>query len=82
VHAFAWDFDAGNEERLRIDRTIDFEGAEPSKPLGINILWCENLLVERGTGARVVVLRGCDLGAAKRSKGDDGGTRQVATSFI
>jgi hypothetical protein len=72
VRAFAGDFDAGNEEWLRIDRTIDFEGAEPSEPLGIDILWCENLLVERSTSACVVVLRGCDLGAAKWSKGEDG----------
>ena len=81
VRAFAWNFDVRHEKRLSVDGSIDFERADLAEALGIDFLGSENLLVESGTGARVVVLRGGDLGSAKRSQGKEERGEAVGDRF-
>src|ERR1041385_5475153 len=57
VRAVARNFYVGHEKRLSVDRATHFECAEPTELLSIYVLRREDLFVERGTDARVVVLR-------------------------
>ena len=61
VRALAGNFNGRDEERLGIDGAVDTKSAERAELFGVDVLRSEDLFVERGAGAEVVVLRGGDL---------------------
>src|SRR5579864_780109 len=76
MRAFTGNLDRRKEERLRVYRAIHLKGADLAKLFGIDILGSEDLLVQRGAGAEVVVLRRCDLsrGGSRGQSKNEGST--------
>jgi len=69
VTAFAGDFYAGEEERLGVDVSVDFEGEELAEALGVDIARGEDGFDAIGAEAGVVVLGGGDfLGGCSQSQ--------------
>src|ERR1700685_2656875 len=56
---------AGGDVGITCEDVGLVERGEVAELLGIDVLRSKNFLVDRGAGARVVVLRGGDLGGAK-----------------
>src|SRR5579859_466415 len=82
MRAFAGNLDRREEERLRVNRAIHLEGADFAKLFGIDVLGSEDLLVQRGAGAEVVVLRRCDLGrGGSRGQSKDEGSTAIRDLF-
>src|SRR5579864_179071 len=75
MRAFTGNLDRRKEERLRVYRAIHLKGADLAELFGIDILGSEDLLVQRGAGAEVIVLRRGDLGVC-RKRAEKSGTNE------
>ena len=79
MRAFIRDGNVGEKERLRVDRAVDFERADPAELLRVDVLRGQRFFSKRRARAGVVVLRGRDL-SAQWSIGEDRGEGQRGNS--
>src|SRR5215471_3064739 len=61
MRAFSRDFYRRNDQWLRVDCAVHFEGSKFAKLLGIDYLGREDFLCKSGTCTEIVVLRSDDL---------------------